>query len=122
MKLRTINTILYCRKWPEVLDFYKTKLSLEISAEFDWFVEFKLNETARLSVADAGRATVESSAGKGITISMEVDDINGAWIYLKNAGLHPTGIKDHAWGAKVLYIHDPEGNRIEFWSALKTDC
>jgi catechol-2,3-dioxygenase len=34
---------------------------------------------------------------------------------LMEAGLCPTEIKE-VWGAKAIYIHDPEGNRIEFWA------
>lgn len=116
MDLKTINTILYCRKWKETVGFYKTLLNLKVITSRDWFVEFRINETSRLSVADASRATVDSSDGKGITISLEVDDIQAVHAYLKKAGLHPAGIKDHAWGAKVIYLHDPEGNRLEFWA------
>ena len=80
------------------------------------YIRSLIMETPRLSVADASRASVESSDGKGITISLEVDDIQITHAYLKTAGLYPTDIRDHAWGAKVIYIHDPEGNRIKFWS------
>jgi len=31
------------------------------------------------------------------------------------AGFNPTPIKE-IWGSKAIYIHDPEGNRLEFWS------
>jgi len=55
-----------------------------------------------------------------MTITMEVDDIEATHSYLKEAGLNPTGIIDHAWGSRVIYIYDPEGNRLEFWSQNKT--
>jgi uncharacterized glyoxalase superfamily protein PhnB len=114
--IKTVNTILYCKKWPETVAFYKTKLKLEAAVSLEWFVEFKLNKTAFLSIANAERTSIDSSEGKGLTITMQVDDIEATYAYLKETGLNPTSIKDHPWGAKVLYVYDPEGNRLEFWS------
>jgi predicted enzyme related to lactoylglutathione lyase len=116
MDIRTANTILYCRKWDETVAFYKSQLKLEVTASLEWFVEFKLNETSRLSIANEARTSMDSNDGKGITIAMEVDDIAETYSVLKETGLHPTAIRDHPWGAKVLYIYDPEGNRLEFWT------
>ncbi|MCP3942838.1 MAG: VOC family protein [Desulfobacteraceae bacterium] len=116
MNIKTTNTILYCRKWEETVAFYKTQIGLPVTTSCDWFVEFRLNETACLSIADEARTSIDSSAGKGITITLEVGDIKMAHLYLKEAGLNLAPIKDHAWGAKVIHIYDPEGNRLEFWS------
>jgi len=116
MEIRMANTIVYCAQWEETVDFYKYRLQLEVTTALDWFVEFKLNETARLSIADATRTSMEACKGKGITIAMEVEDIASSHVFLEQAGLHPEAIRDHAWGAKVFYLHDPEGNRLEFWS------
>jgi predicted enzyme related to lactoylglutathione lyase len=119
MDIRTVNTILYCKKWDETVDSYKTRLKLQVTTSLEWFVEFKLNETSRLSVANEARTSIGSSDGKGITITMEVDDIKATHSYLKEAGLSPTKIIDHIWGSRVIYIYDPEGNRLEFWSQNK---
>jgi predicted enzyme related to lactoylglutathione lyase len=116
MEIRTFNTIVYCKHFKNTVVFYKEKLKLQITTEREWFVEFKINETARLSIADASRASVGSCGGKGITITMEVKDIYSIHEHLENFGLHPTALRDHTWGAKVFYIYDPEGNRLEFWS------
>lgn len=119
MDIRTANTIVYCCKWQETVAFYKTKLRLKITASFDWFVEFELNERARLSIADVTRTRMDTCEGKGITITMEVEDIGASHLFLEKAGLHPPAIRDHAWGARVFYVYDPEGNRLEFWSPKK---
>jgi predicted enzyme related to lactoylglutathione lyase len=116
MKIKTANTILYCRKWKETVVFYKTQLRLQVTTSNEWFVEFKLNEASRLSIADEARTSIDSNDGKGITITLEVDDIETTHLYLNKVGLNPTPIKDHAWGARVIHIYDPEGNRLEFWS------
>lgn len=116
-KILSANTILYCRKWKETVAFYRDDLSLKISFMTDWFVEFQLSETARLSVADQTRSSVKASPSSGLTMALEVDDIESAWETLGKKGLNPTQIKDHPWDARVCYIWDPEGRRIELWQA-----
>lgn len=116
MNIKTANTILYCQRWRETVAFYKTHLGFEVTSSHPWFVEFKLNGASRLSIADEAKTSMNSAGGKGITITLEVDDIEEAHRYLNEAGIHPPPIKDHAWGARVIHIYDPEGNRIEFWS------
>jgi len=89
---------------------------LQVTTSNEWFVEFRLNEVSRLSVADEARASIGSNNGKGITITLEVDDIEAVHLCLREAGLDPTPIKYHVWGARVVHVYDPEGNRLEFWS------
>jgi uncharacterized glyoxalase superfamily protein PhnB len=120
MEIRTANTIIYCAKWKETVAFYKTNLQLRVTTSLEWFVEFELAGSARLSIADATRTSMKSCEGKGLTLTMEVEDIESAHVSLEEAGLHPQAIRDHAWGARVFYLHDPEGNRLEFWSPSST--
>jgi catechol-2,3-dioxygenase len=114
MKIKAANTILYCKKWKETVAFYENGLKLLVISSNDWFVEFKLNEMSRLSVANEARTSIDSSDGKGITISLQVADIEQTRTELMEAEITPTPIKE-VWGSKAMYIHDPEGNRLEFW-------
>ncbi len=114
MKIKAANTILYCKKWQETVSFYKDGLKLLQISSTDWFVEFKLNEMSRLSVADETRASVKSGSGRGITLSIQVADLEQALTDLKEAGIQSTPIKE-VWGSRTIYVHDPEGNRLEFW-------
>lgn len=118
-KVKTLNTILYCKNWEKSVAFYKELLELSVHFSTDWFVEFSLNEKACLSIADERHASVKSSHGKGITISLEVDDIENAFSAIQNKGMNPTAIKNHAWNAKVFHFYDPEGNRLEIWQAVR---
>ena len=118
LAIRNFNTILYCKKWRQAVVFYKDALKLPISLETEWFVEFKVHDRACLSVADESRATIDSSKGAGITLAFQTDDIHKAWKFLHNSGLSPGSIKEHAWGAQVFYLFDPEGHRIEIWSPM----
>ena len=79
-------------------------------------MEFELNSTSRLSIADASRASVDASGGKGITITMKIDDIEAARAFLHEKGIEQISVKYHSWGANMIHFFDPEGNRLEFWS------
>ncbi|MCC6457552.1 MAG: VOC family protein [Caldilineaceae bacterium] len=112
------NTILYCCAWAETVAFYRDQLELPINFASDWFVEFTLTSTARLSIADERRATIKSSHGAGITLTFQVADADEIWAAFQSAGLEPTPCRTHAWGARVFYLRDPEGNRLEVWSPV----
>ena len=114
MKIKSANTILYCKHWQETVSFYRDNLRLLVLSSNDWFVEFKLNEMSRLSVANDSRISVKSSGGRGITISLQVLDVEQTRAELMEAGIVSTPVKE-VWGSKAIYVHDPEGNRLEFW-------
>ncbi len=116
LHIKNTNTILYCEKWQQTMEFYRDKLKRTITYESDWFVEFKLTETAHVSIANESRSTIKSGKGAGITLTIEVEDINKAWHYMHANGISPDKIKDK-WGSSVFYFSDPEGHRIEVWSA-----
>ena len=115
--LITANTILYCKEWEKAVRFYRDDLQLPIHFSTDWFVEFGLNATSRLGLADENRSTIKSCGGKGLTLAWEVEDIEAARNHMERNGLKPTIIKKHPWNARVFYIFDPEGHRIEIWQA-----
>lgn len=113
--LLTSNTILYCRQWQATVRFYRDRLRLPVNFAADWFVEFRLNANSRLSIADEKRAAIKSCGGSGITIGLQVDDIEAVHEYTRMAGLNPTAIRQHPWNARVFHLFDPEGHRIEMW-------
>jgi catechol 2,3-dioxygenase-like lactoylglutathione lyase family enzyme len=112
---KRVNTILYCRQWSATVEFYRRLLGLPVNFENDWFVEFRLNDGAYLSVADASRATIVAVAGQGITLAWQVSDLTRLHAHVAAAGAQITPIR-RRWGAWVFYCHDPEGHRLEFWS------
>ena len=116
MEIQRANIILYCSKWDETVDFYQNKLKLPVCVSLVWFIEFKINEMTCLSIADEKKTIMKSSRGKGHVITLKVEEIQKIYLELKNTGLNPSEIREHSWGAQVINIFDPEGNRIEFWS------
>jgi catechol 2,3-dioxygenase-like lactoylglutathione lyase family enzyme len=114
VEIKTANTILYCTRWKETVEFYAAGLGLERLCTRNWFVEFQLTASTRLSIADETRASIKSAGGRGVTISMAVADLQSTYRALKEKNLSPTPIKS-LWGSRVFYLRDPEGNRLEFW-------
>ena len=114
----TTNMILYCREWEKTVRFYREGLRLPVTFSTDWFVEFSLTASSRLSVANEKRSSIKSVAGRGMTLSLEVEHIQAAWNDAEKNGLRPTGISQHPWNARVFYLFDPEGHRIEIWQSI----
>ena len=115
---QSANTILYCQSWRETVAFYRDAMGLPINFASEWFVEFALTDSARLSIADERRATIKSTHGAGITLTFQVADADALWAEFQSAGWQPTPCRTHKWGARTFYLRDPEGNRLEIWSAL----
>lgn len=113
----TVNTILYCRQWVEMIRFYRDRLQLPVTFASEWFMEFRLTEAARLSIADERRTTVKSAAGQGLTLTLQVAAIEPVHRQMQLAGLKPTDIRRHPWQARVFHIFDPDGNRLEVWQS-----
>ncbi len=111
----TTNLILYCAAWEATVRFYRDGLGLPVLMENDWFVEFGLGPTSRISVADERRASIKSCGGAGVTVAIEVPDLQAAWDEAQAKDLRPTAITAHPWDARVFHLSDPEGHRLEVW-------
>ena len=110
MKIKAANTILYCKKWRETVAFYQDGLKLLAISSNEWFVEFELNEMSRLSVADETRTSIKSGDGKGITISLQVSDIEQTHAELLGVGITLTPIKEVRGQKQFTYVTPKETN------------
>lgn len=110
-----VNTILYCDAFTPTVDFYRRLLGLTVMFANEWFVEFKLRDRASVSIVDASRTTIPAVAGRGMTLSLKVDDLDGVRARLLESGIEATSTSQR-FGSDAFDIHDPEGHRIEFWS------
>ena len=115
LSIERTNTVLYCSRWQETVDFYRSVLDLPIAFANDWFVEFELTATSFLSVANAARSTIDAVGGQGITITAKVADVVTARQALVDRGVEVTPVQ-RRWGSAVVYLRDPERHRLELWS------
>jgi predicted enzyme related to lactoylglutathione lyase len=113
--IKRVNTILYCLNWADTVKFYREVIKLSVNHETEWLVEFQLKDNSFLSIADAAFTSINSAKGSGITLSFQVENVDGAHHRLQEMGVSPGPIKP-IWGARAFYIFDPEGHRIELWS------
>ena len=95
--------------------FYRDDLRLRPIVEKNWFVEFQLSSDSSVSLADHDRATIKSAHGGGITLSVQVNDVEQTRTELVTNGLNPEPLRT-IWGSRAFFLYDPEGNRLEFWS------
>jgi hypothetical protein len=79
--------------------------------------ELELTEQSFLSVADASRTSITAAGGAGITITLMVDDITSSRATLLERWLD-VGVIERRFGSLGFFVHDPEGHRIEIWSAV----
>lgn len=114
--IRVVNTILYCRRWQEMVTFYRDILGFPVTFENEWFVEFKITASAHLSVANEQRASIKSADGRGLTLAFQVNQADRTWKCLLDKGMNVGKIVDHPWGGRAFFVFDPEGNRLEVWS------
>ena len=114
-RIKRSNTIVYCDQWEQTVTFYGDELGLDIAFQNDWLVEFRLTATSFVSVADQSRTTISGAACEGITLSLQIDDIEALHRDVVRKGLAPTDIRPQVMGADVFYLRDPAGTRIEFW-------
>jgi len=113
--IKRINTILYCRNWDETVKFYRDVLKFPVHHEKKWLVEFQLIDNTFVSIANTASTTIQSAKGSGITLSIQVENVDIAHLRLRGTGIETGPIKA-IWGARAFYIFDPEGHRIELWS------
>ena len=61
-----------------------------------------------MSIADERRASIKACGGAGITLALQVEDIDSVRTNAEALGLKPTAIKRHPWNARVFYMFDPD--------------
>lgn len=82
--------------------------------------DVKLEVVSRRAMADAVGTGEVSSAG-GALLNVAVDDVDEAWTLLRERGAEGvTPPRDYAaWGVRIAYFRDPDGNLIEFYKKLE---
>jgi catechol 2,3-dioxygenase-like lactoylglutathione lyase family enzyme len=90
--------------------FYEQVLGLEVVMDQGWIVTYAApgNPAAQLSVM-----TQDATAPVAPDVSVEVDDVDGAYAAARGAGheiVHP--LTDEPWGVRRFFVRDPHGKVI----------
>ncbi len=115
-RCRRVNTLLYVQRFAECVAFYRDRLGLPEVFANAWFVEFGVNPGACVSVVEKRSTRMRDKPFVAQTLTFEVIDVDAAHAVLAERGIEPGPVKRHGFGARVFYVRDPEGNRLEFWS------
>ena len=81
--------------------------------------DVRLELVSRKGMADAVGAERAAGSG-GALLNVEVDDVDAAYALLASRGLEPAvpPADRPAWGVRVAYFADPDGNLIELYKKL----
>lgn len=99
-------------------DFYKNKLGLEVNSNEGEFADFRLEGTS-IAIFGKNEATAMfpkkyMKTGGGVVIAYQVDALDKEVTRLESVGIDIfEGPKETAWGQKVAYFNDPDGNILE---------
>ena len=118
VRFRRCNTLLYVQRYADCVAFYRDGVGLPVAFSNAWFVEFEVNAGACLSVVEKARTRMGGTPFAVQTLTFEVDDLDAARDGLLARGLQPGIARAHGFGARVSYLRDPEGNRLEFWERV----
>jgi len=100
---------------PRSVAFYRQFFAREpIAAIADRYAEFRL-PGLRLAIfkpSEAHRAEFDRSAGAGLSLCIEVGDLDAAIARLAEMGWPPPGEAIVASHGREVYAYDPDGNRL----------
>ncbi len=107
---------IFCFKWKECVEFYKTTLGLPVFFEDEnlGWAQFDVGGTY-IGVERCDRQDKESSdlVGRFVGVSIQVEDIDAEYRQLGEKGVEFRGPPEkQPWGGTLLHLEDPDGNII----------
>ena len=110
MKVKRIVVNISTQDIAQAKRFYQDVLGLDLLMDHGWIQTFG-SETA-MSV----QVSVASEGGSGMPVpdlSIEVDDVDAAFVRMKEAGFPiEYGPADEPWGVRRFYVRDPFGKLV----------
>ncbi len=104
-------------------DFAQSRNFYENVLKYPVVNEWSRGEQDKGVMFDTGSAIIELLSPEkdyqsiqGVTLSLEVQDVNALWEYLKNRVPIIFSLRHNAWGDSSFCIHDPEGLQLTFFT------
>jgi catechol 2,3-dioxygenase-like lactoylglutathione lyase family enzyme len=114
--------IFRAKDYEKTVDFYRNQLECPVIQDWD------RGPTQKGTVIHLGGMKVEMLAAtpdkepiqaKGFELSIEVDDVNTFYQFVKGKGIAIFGeIADKPWGQRAFSVKDPNGIKIIFYTDL----
>jgi len=113
----SLHTVLICDDWEACVSFYRDTLGFPVVYDRERFVEFEVTSNARIGLLRPLHPHTPKPSHDRVILSVCVEDIEATHAELKSRLPDLPAVSKHPWGPRVFELRDPEGWRLEFWSA-----
>ena len=99
-------------------DFYVKYLGAKVTFDCGWYINLQFgDESSTLQFMSPQQPEQPLSNGAGLMYNFAVDDVDGEYQRLTNAGLDViVPLEDHPWGDRGFAIQDPNGISVYIYS------
>lgn len=120
MKVKRFDITINTEKLQESKQFYMKHFNFQLVYESDWYIELLSPDMAvGISFTLPQREAGEYYNGRGIILSMEVEDVDGEHSRLKAAGLRILqDIHEKPWGERSFVMDDPNGIHLYIYKSI----
>ncbi|MEK8128538.1 VOC family protein [Paenibacillus filicis] len=119
MKVNRIIANIEARDVAAAKTFYQDVLGLEVLMDHGWIATYGSAGTMQVQLS------VASQGGSGTRVpdlSIEVDDVDAAYMRMKEAGISiEYGPVDEPWGVRRFYVRDPFGKLVNILAHRSPD-
>jgi len=116
--IESFHTVLFCREWDACVAFYRDVLGFAVADRKRGFVEFEVAPNSRIGLIRSDGESPVNKNERVFILSFRVANVEEVHSRLVKYCIETTAVKQHAWGARVFELRDPEGRRLEFWTPL----
>jgi catechol 2,3-dioxygenase-like lactoylglutathione lyase family enzyme len=116
LSVEGFHTVLLCRKWEECVEFYRDLFGFKTVDSKPGFVEVEVAPGSYIGLIRSSGDPGPDNDNYALVLTFRVADLEKAHAHLTAHRQEVTAIIDHAWGARLFKMQDPEGRRIEIWA------
>ena len=121
MKSNRIDLTISTEKLQESKNFYMEHFNFKLMYESDWYIELLAPSiNVGISFTLPQREEGEFFNGRGLILSLEVNDVVAEYERIKAEGLLIyQEIQEKPWGEKSFVINDPNGVHVYIYEAIE---
>ncbi|AZS16583.1 VOC family protein [Paenibacillus lutimineralis] len=110
MKVKRIVTNIQTKDIEMAKKFYQDVLGLDLLMDHGWIATYGSKDHMDIQISFASQGGSETDTPD---FSIEVDDIDEAYVRMKDAGFNiEYGPVDEPWGVRRFYVRDPYNNLV----------
>ncbi|GAA0385043.1 VOC family protein [Paenibacillus motobuensis] len=110
MKVKRIVTNIQTKDIEKAKKFYQDVLGLDLLMDHGWIATYGSKDNMDIQISFASQGGSETDTPD---LSIEVDDIDEAYIRMKDGGFNiEYGPVDEPWGVRRFYVRDPFNNLV----------